>query len=168
MLRYSGPVLFAAVFVSLTRCPDLAAQSQPELARIELAAARAMLARQDVPNDHSAIEPRFAKKGEAPGVVTRDATERPADRSASLARSLKGRVARIEDVRSCPTCPFKKVRSVLLLSEPVVSDGVAVITVTAYYNSTVRIATEYETVEFRLQQRDGTWVVIESHELGVS
>src|SRR5262245_20969141 len=165
---YSRVFASVVVVVGLTRFPDLEAQPQAEMAPVELAAARAMLARQDVPKDHPAIEPRFANNGEAPGVITRDAKERPADRSAGLAGSLNGRVARMEDLRACPSCPFKAVRSVLLLSQPAVSNGVAVITVTAYYNSTVRIATEYETVEFRLQRRNGTWVVVKFRELGVS
>lgn len=150
----------------------LPAQSQSEIGDVEVAALRALLASGDIPGSSIAISPLFDRPGTAPG-HTASGRVRPPERSTAVGRSLRARIARMEDVIRCSVdgmnCVLEGVQTVLSLSEPSLSGERASVTVTARFNTrSLRQPIAYQTIEYKLIKRYGKWTVCESSVLGVS
>ncbi len=166
--------LFA--LVSTTATTSLRSQqSVNDPSAIELAASRAMLSLDPLIVKAAArpgaivVSPAFATPRTAPGTAVAQVL-RPAARGLALARSLQARVALFSEVRSkCLKCPMTGAELFLRLSNPEVNGTTARVTVTAVFNTgNQRRPTSYETVEFRLERRAGTWVVTGREQLGIS
>lgn len=158
---------WSAVVGLLFMAVPVQSQTAQSVNEVELAAARAMIQRSDIPKGMIAIEPEFAMQGDAPG-TTHPSRIRSHGRNSTLVAGLgAGRVARLSEVRRCPRCLLSDVSVILTLSEPHIKGETAVITVTAKYNGS-REQVEYETVQFTLGYTGGKWTVVKARQVGVS
>lgn len=166
MLKLILPVISMA----LVAMPGsgLVAQEERDFAAVEMAAARAMLARGTAAGAVG-IDPTFGAN-RAPGGA--HVAARPESRTLALARALPARAVKFEDARSCPklgVCTLVGVTRHLVLSEPVFNGDTAQITVTKHEaTESTRQPTYYETVRFTLARSRGTWTVVRQEDLGIS
>ena len=167
-MRHNGGLVALCVVVFLA-CTPLPRHSEPDAAAtVEVAAARAMLERPDIPRRDVVIEVAFAQPNAAPAHDTRPVSLRPEHRNRGLESALGAIGVRSSgQVRHCSGCPTNVAGVVLQLSDPIFSADSAFVTVTATYRTTGRFS-YYETVRFTLRKRQAAWAVVKAEQLGVS
>ncbi|HJU76278.1 MAG TPA: hypothetical protein VJ717_21235 [Gemmatimonadaceae bacterium] len=144
------------------------AQGTDDTSLLEIAAAKAMLQRSDIPRTRIAIEPGFATAEAAPGHGAIARTARTPTRNSALQAGLKAvRVASLGQLRNCDRCGLTGADVLLTLTDPIIAGALASVTVTALYNGT-RGRLEYETVKFTFTRSANSWVVSKIEQLGVS
>ena len=145
----------ATLFVASVATQPACAQQSTDIQNVELAAARYMIARHDGVSIR--IDPVFAKAGTAPGVRT--TVRRPSHRNRLLTDSLD---AVISDRRTVDSV-------YLLLSEPLIDEQQATVSVTATYPvGANRSIMSYETLELTFRRQGRTWQVERVVQLGIS
>lgn len=144
------------------------AQAPRDALGVEIAVARAMLAREGVPDSRAVLEPGFGENGHAPSYASAKTGTRARSRSVAIARAIKAlRVASLRNARPCRNCGPNGVSVVLTLSDPQFSADSAVVTATATFAGR-RAMLDYESVLFVLEKSRGAWVVRRACQLGIS
>lgn len=145
------------------------AQAPGDALGVEVAVAKAMMARSGVPTSGVAVlEPGFGENGHAPGQANGKSGIRARSRTVAIASAIGAtRVASLQNARPCRNCGTDGVSVVLTLSDPQFNADSAVVSATATFAGK-KGTLNYESVLFVLEKTRGSWAVRRILQLGIS